>query len=480
MSAPFAPWQPSPPPAVATNGHDPALPGRLMPGPAPAGAGPDEAELLVVRFIRRRVAEALTGETRAYERRHGFRMPPGEREEVTRRLLDQALDGYADELISAGRPPLSPQVESRVLRTVADSLLAAGGLQPLLDRDDVEDIIANGADVVFVRVAGGGWEPAAPIAESDEELVELVRLLAARNDTGEERRFDRASPTLNLQLPDGSRLNAVMSVSKRPSVAIRRHRYRTMTMAELVQLGTLDALSAALLTAAVKARMNIVVAGKTGVGKTTFLRGLVSVVPALERIITLEDTYELGFELYPQAHANVVAMQAREPNLEGEGGVSLTVLFRNGLRMLPDRVLVGEVRGDEVVPMLQAMSQGNDGSMSTIHASSSAGVFRKLALYAAQAPERLDTATTNMHIAEGVDLVVHLGEVDGRRVLTSVREVVDADGLQVMTNEILRPTPHGPAGPGAPPSHNLLTRLAAHGFDPDLLRRPYDEPGWVA
>jgi Flp pilus assembly CpaF family ATPase len=356
--------------------------------------------------------------------------------------------------------------------------LAAGGLQPLLDRDEVEDITANGADVVLVRVAGGGWEPAAPIADSDEELVELVRLLAARNDTGEERRFDRASPTLNLQLPDGSRLNAVMSVSKRPAVAIRRHRYRTMTMPELVALGTLDASSAELLSAAVRARMNLIVAGKTGAGKTTFLRGLASVIPTLERIITLEDTYELGLELFPASHSNVVAMQAREPNLEGEGGVSLAALFRNGLRMLPDRVFVGEVRGDEVVPMLNAMSQGNDGSMSTIHASSSAGVFRKLGLYAAQAPERLDMTITNMHIAEGVDLVAHLGEVNGRRVLTSVREVVDADGDQVTSNEILRPHAYGPAVPGAPPSHDLLSRLVEHGFDPDLLHRPHTQRGW--
>src|SRR5205814_6432694 len=203
-------------------------------------------------------------------------------------------------------------------------------------------------------------------------------------------------------------------------------------------------------------RLNIVISGPTGAGTTTFLRALASVIAADERIITIEDTYELGFDLDP-AHPNVVALQAREANVEGEGAVDLAALFRNGLRMLPDRVFVGEVRGNEVIPLLNAMSQGNDGSMSTIHASSSAGVFRKLALYAAQSPERLDTATTNMHIAEGLDLVVQLRLTpDGRRFVSSVREVVDADGEQVASNEIFRPGPDGRAVPGAPISTERL------------------------
>jgi Flp pilus assembly CpaF family ATPase len=159
----------------------------------------------------------------------------------------------------------------------------------------------------------------------------------------------------------------------------------------------------------------------------------------------------------------VVALQAREANVEGEGAVDMAALFRNALRMAPSRVMVGEVRGHEVIPLLNAMSQGNDGSLSTIHASSSAGVFRKLALYAAQSPERLDATTTSMHIAEGVHLVVHLRLTPrGERFVTSVREVIDADGPLVSSNEIFRPGPGGRAVPGAPPSTGLLERLAFH------------------
>ena len=439
------------------------------------GESVDEAQ--VVRLIQRQVAKKLTDATRAHDITTGVPMSDAEREALTRELITKALDDYSDERMKGSPPraPLHPQVESRVIRKVADSLMRAGGLQPLLDNDRVEEITADGCDIVHIRLDDGTIEQAAPIADSDEDMVDLVRLLAAR--TGEEeRRWDRAAPILNLQLPDGSRLNAVMAVSKRPSLSIRRHRYVKVTLDDLVRLGTLDTALRELLAAAVRARSNIVVAGRVGAGKTTLLRGLASVIAPQERLVTIEDTYELGLDVDRIVHPRVVALQVREANVEGEGTVDMAALFRNALRMVPDRIIVGEVRGNETIPMLNAMSQGNDGSLSTIHARSSAGVFRKLALYAAQSPERLDEATTNLHIAEGLDLVVHLAfAADGRRAVTSVREVIDADGLQVSSNEIFRPGPGGRAIPGAPVSTGTAAALEAHGFDPDLLRRA---EGW--
>jgi pilus assembly protein CpaF len=461
MSAPFSPSSTAP-----INGH------RYHGRPAEPDLGPDVA---VVRQIRREVAERLTRASRAQEGTTNTPMPTEEREALTRRLISDALDAYATAEMQAGRPPLRPQVESRVARMVADTLLGAGGLQPWLNHPEVEEIVANGCDQVFVRFSGARHEQVEPIADSDAEMVDLIRMLAARTGN-DERRWDRAAPLLNLQLADGSRLNAVLDVVRRPSLSIRRHRYLTMTLPELVELGAIDTALSELLGAAVRSRLNKIVGGPTGAGKTTFLRGLASAIPARERLVTIEDTYELGFDHDRAAHPNVVAMQARDANVEGEGAVDMAALFRNALRMVPSRVFVGEVRGHEVVPLLNAMSQGNDGSMSTIHASSSAGVFRKLVLYAAAAPERLDPATTNLHIAEGLHLVVQLRLTEtGRRFVTSVREVVDADGLQVASNEIFRPGRDERAVPGAPPSTALLDRLVFHGFDPALLQR---REGW--
>ncbi|RZU48775.1 Flp pilus assembly CpaF family ATPase [Krasilnikovia cinnamomea] len=445
----------------------------------------DATEIPVVRRIRREVAERLTRATRTHESATGRVMTAAEQQATTRDLITAALDAYAAEEMNAGRPPLRPDAESRVGRAAADMLLGAGGLQPLLNDERVEDIHANGADEVFVRYTDGTRVQVAPIADTDAEMVELIRRLAAdagRAETGgegaEERRWDRAAPILKLQMPDGSRLHAIMSVTPRPALSIRRHHYLKVTLPDLEQLGTLNPVLREVFAAAVHARLNTLVAGRTGAGKTTLLRALAAQIPAHERIVTIEDTYELALNADRVLHPDVVPMQSREANVEGEGAIDMSELFRSGLRMSPDRVIVGEIRGHEVIPMLNAMSQGNDGSLGTIHASSSAGVFKKLALYAAQAPERLEPATTNLLVSESVHLVVHLGlTADNRRVVTSVREVVDADGLSVASNEIFRPGPDGRAVPAAPPSTALLSLLAGAGFDRRLLDEARTAPG---
>jgi len=455
------------------------------PFPPDPGAG-DTGEIAVIRRIRREVAEKLTRATRAHETATGTPMSAEDHAATTRRLITEALDAYATAEMNAGRPPLRPDVESRVGRAVADMLLGAGGLEPLLTDERIEEIHADGCDQVFVRYSDGTRAQVAPIADSDAEMVELIRRLAAdagRAETGgegaEERRWDRAAPILNLQLPDGSRLHAIMSVTRRPALSIRRHGYLKVTLADLEQLGTVNLVLRELLTAAVRARLNVLIAGRTGAGKTTLLRALATAIDPQERIVTIEDTYELALDADRAAHPDVVPLQSREANVEGEGAIDMSQLFRSGLRMSPDRVIVGEIRGHEVIPMLNAMSQGNDGSLGTIHASSSAGTFNKLVLYAAQAPERLDPATTNLLVAEAVHLVVHLGFTahGGGRVLTSVREVVGADGLTVASNEVFRPGPHARAIPGAPPSTGLLSALAGYGFDPGLLDEARVAPG---
>ena len=190
-------------------------------------------------------------------------------------------------------------------------------------------------------------------------------------------------------------------------------------------------------------------------------------IPSHERLVTIEDSFELWLDRYTEPHPDVVALQAREPNVEGEGEISLAELVRWALRMSPDRVIVGEVRGGEVVPMLNAMSQGNDGSMTTLHASSSRGAFIKLAAYAAQAAERLPLEDTNLLIAGAVHFVVQLDYAPGgQRVVSSIREVVDADGRQVVSNEIYAPGPDRRATRAAPLRTATAGELAAAGYGP--------------
>src|SRR5690606_36407110 len=202
-------------------------------------------------------------------------------------------------------------------------------------------------------------------------------------------RWDHAQPELNLQLPNGDRLHALMAVSGRPPVSIRRHDFDIHRIGQLVDRNVCDELLAGFLAAAVRARANVIVAGGPGPGKTTMLRWLRNEIDPAERLITIEDSLEIGLERFDDLHPDHETLEARDANTEGVGAFTLADLVRSALRMDPQRVIVGEVRGSEVVPMLLAMSQGNDGSMCSIHADSSKGVFGRLAMYAAMTPERL-------------------------------------------------------------------------------------------
>src|ERR1700728_5440919 len=265
---------------------------------------------------------------------------------------------------------------------------AVARLQPLLEDQQIENIDINGCDRVFLSFADGREVMGEPVAESDEELIELIQVLAAYSGLSS-RPFDTANPQLDLRLPDGSRLSAVMDVTLRPAVSIRRARMGKVFLADLVGNGTMSPEVGSFLAAAVAARKNIMIAGATNAGKTTLLRALANQIPGHERLITVERALELGLDQSPELHPNVIAFEERLPNSEGQGAISMAELVRRSLRMNPSRVIVGEVLGDEIVTMLNAMTQGNDGSLSTIHANSSLEVFNRIATYAIQATERL-------------------------------------------------------------------------------------------
>jgi pilus assembly protein CpaF len=392
-----------------------------------------------------------------------------ERDREIRALVAAEMDAYAQRELDSGRMPPDPPAEQRVTRAVIDALTGLGGLQQWLDDEDIEEIDVNGADTVWLRYAGGSKVPAPPVAASDTELIELIRTIAARSGA-QERRFDRGSPELSVRLPDGSRLFAVMAVTERVSVSIRRHRLRKVTLDDLMAMGTISPALRDLFEASVASYMNLAISGGTQRGKSTLIWALAEKIPSQERIITVEDVYELGLDQDPK-HPDVVAMQARAANIEGLGAVDQADLVRYGLRMGPDRLIVGEVRGKEALPMLMAMSQGNDGSMSTVHASSSRQALSRLATYTMLAPEHLPYDAACSLVAGALHFVIHLEMSKGQRFVSSVREVLHAEGTDIVSNEILRPGPDGRAVPASPMRSDTLDRLIDAGFNPDLLTR---------
>ncbi|HSK97221.1 MAG TPA: ATPase, T2SS/T4P/T4SS family, partial [Euzebyales bacterium] len=367
---------------------------------------PDTA--LVARLARD-VADRLSERIAA----DGQRMAIDDERSYAHMLINAALEHEAHARLRRGLAPLTVAGEQALARAVHDRLFGLGRLQRFLDDPDVSDVAINGCDRVFVTYRDGRRERVAPVADSDVELIELVRLAAARIGRTE-RRFDTADPELTMQLPDGSRLHAIRDVSGRPCVSIRRHRFELSFLSELVACGMLTAELAGLLGSMVRARKNIVVCGATGAGKTTMLRALVNEIPPGERLVTIEDSLELDAGHFDDLHPDVVALEARHPNIEGRGGVTLEQLVRMGLRMNPDRVLVGEVRGPELVPMLLAMTQGRDGSMCTMHAASARHVFDRALMYGLLPPYELPVEASAHLFAGAVDFVVFVGDERSR------------------------------------------------------------------
>lgn len=425
----------------------------------------------LVRSLRMQVADRLNEQRRRDQVSGVAAMSVEDEREYARSLIVQVLEDHARYEMAEGRSPLSPDDESDAASAIHSALFGVGRLQPLLENSDVENIDINGFDNVFVQYADGREERHAPVAESDDDLVELIQVLAAHTGLSS-RPFDSANPQLDLRLPDGSRLSAVMHVCARPSISVRKARLGRVFLDELIANGTVSSDVGSFLRAAVRARKNIMVAGATNAGKTTMLRALANEIRAAERLVTVERALEIGLGEYPDLHPNVVAFEERLPNAEGLGGVSMSELVRRSLRMNPSRVIVGEVLGDEIVTMLNAMSQGNDGSLSTIHANSSLEVFNRIGTYAIQSREHLPLEATNMLVAGALDFVVfvrkhHAQGADADsgqfRVVESIREVVGHDE-QVLSSEVFAPDPDGRAAAHAPIA--CAAELEEHGYRP--------------
>ncbi len=399
-----------------------------------------------------------------------------DRRQLARQLLIQQLGRLDAERMAAGEQPLAAEDVRALSTAVLNRLFGLGRLQGYIDDPQWTDIHANGCDEVWLTHRDGSVQRGEPVADTDAELIELIQTQARRGRS--EQRWDPASPELDMQLPSGDRLHAIAWVAGRPSVSIRRHNFDIGQLKQLIGYGTISESLWHLLRAMVQARFNVIVAGGTGAGKTTLLRCLINEVPDTERIITVEDSLEIGLDHFAALHPNRVDLEAREANVEGVGEFPMHRLVRSGLRMQPDRVIVGEVRGAEVLPMMLAMSQGNDGSMCTIHADSSMGVFTRLQMYMAMTPERFAVEVTNLMIANAVHVIVHLARLDtNERVVTSIREITGADGPVVSSNEVYAPDHTGWAMPRFPLTDTSLQRLERAGFDARWLRA--DHAGWA-
>ena len=352
-------------------------------------------------------------------------MLSGEEAPRVRSELVVALEAI---LNTQGFEGLSPEERSEAVRRVVDEVCGLGPIQPLLEDDEITEVMINGCDSLFYE-RGGELLPADASFDSPEQIMIVIdRILAPLG-----RRLDRASPLVSARLANGDRVNAVAApiAVDGPAVTIRKFSDRVRTLEALVDGGSMPGWLATLLGWAVRARRSIAVAGATGSGKTTLLNALSCEIPLGERIVTIEDSAELRFD----AHPNVVRLEARDSSIEGVGEVTIRDLVRNALRMRPDRIVVGEVRGAECVDMLTALSTGHDGSLTTLHAGSAEEAVMRLVLMARFGMD-LPTALIEEQIAMAIDLIVVTRRLaSGERLVSSLTEVSRGEGGEAVLTE---------------------------------------------
>ncbi|RMG52907.1 MAG: CpaF family protein [Acidobacteria bacterium] len=344
-------------------------------------------------------------------------------------VLKEEITRIAEDMILQEAIPLSMAERERLVSEVRDELFGLGPLEPLLNDPTVSDILVNGYNQVFVE-RYGKLEKTNVIFKDNEHLLQIIDRIVSRVG----RRIDESSPMVDARLPDGSRVNAIippLSIDG-PSLSIRRFGTIKISMDELIRFGTLTPAMAFVLEGCVKARLNILISGGTGAGKTTLLNVLSSYIPADERIITIEDSAELQLQ---QEH--VVRLETRPPNIEGKGEVTQRDLVRNSLRMRPDRIVVGEVRGEEALDMLQAMNTGHDGSLTTIHANSPRDALARLETMVSMAGLNISDKAMRQQIASAINMVIQVARLsDGARKVTSISEIVGMEGDVVAMQEI--------------------------------------------
>lgn len=345
----------------------------------------------------------------------------GTNEADTRAIIESALEQHA---AAMARPE-----RNRIAVEIYDSIRGLGPLEKLLADETVTEIMVNGAKQVFVERKGKLLQSDVTFYDNEQLLNVIDRIVSPLG-----RHIDEANPMVDARLPDGSRVNAVIAPLslKGPLLTIRKFSKTPLTVQNLIDFGSLTLKMAAFLEACVKGRLNVVVSGGTGSGKTTLLNVLSAYIPNDERIVTIEDAAEIQLQ---QQH--VLTLEARPANLEGTGQITIRDLVRNALRMRPDRIIVGEVRGGEALDMLQAMNTGHDGSLTTGHANSTRDMLARLETMVLMAGMNLPVSAIRQQIASAIDIIVQQSRMrDGSRKIIGISEVLGMEGDVIVTQEI--------------------------------------------
>jgi pilus assembly protein CpaF len=374
--------------------------------------------------------------------------------------LNDAVYRAVTEELAITDTPLTREERRELVRQLTDDILGYGPLERFLNDDTVTEVMVNGAEMVYVE-RGGKIERTSSQFVDDAHLMRIIDKIVSQVG----RRVDEASPMVDARLPDGSRVNAIIPplALSGPTLTIRKFSRDPYTINDLISFGSLSPRAAQFLGACVKGKLNILIAGGTGTGKTTMLNAVSSFIPGDERIVTIEDAAELQLQ---QQH--VITLESRPPNIEGVGEVRIRELVRNSLRMRPDRIIVGEVRGAETLDMLQAMNTGHEGSMTTIHANTPRDALSRLETLVLTAGVELPHRAIREQIASAFDVLVQIVRlVDGSRRVSCISEVVGMESDVVTLQDLFIAAP--PNEEEAAHATRLLTPLRATGLKPHFL-----------
>src|SRR5437868_1190493 len=374
-------------------------------------------------------------------------------------LGDNVFKAVTEELTLAGIP-LTKEERRELVRQLTDDILGYGPLEQLLADDSVTEVMVNAADRVYIERAG-------KIERTQVRFVDDLHLLRTIDKIVSQvgRRTDEASPMVAARLPDGSRVNAISPplALTGPTLTVRKFARDPYTINDLISFGSISARGAQFLGACVKGKLNVLISGGTGTGKTTTLNAISAFIPGDERIVTIEDAAELQLQ---QEH--VVTLESRPPNIEGSGEVKIRELVRNALRMRPDRIIVGEVRGAETLDMLQAMNTGHEGSLTTIHANSPRDALARLETLVLTAGVELPHRAIREQIASAFDVLVQIQRlVDGSRRISHIAEVIGMESDVITLQDIF--VASAPTEADAAESRRLLSPLRASGLKPHFL-----------